>query len=349
MKKQTFADKMARKAFNNGAVKKSWEEHVKAFGPILEPAFPEDYQTRVHLTAALNHISRGEVNKGFDKLYPLQDACVTDTDKAAWLFCMGLGFEMAGAQNEMLVCYQQAGDFHHKFYLPYLKVAKCAFQDGALDAAEKNFRAAIGCLCEEDTKSVDQIILGSAYANLGACLTMMHRFEEAGEAMDSSEEIMPMLPGRMASKAILFAAMGQGEKALELMEKEAEQLPEVGEQVRENVRRILNGTHPHFAAVALDDDRVTEFWDWFGAEEKFLSAKLDTQAYDDVFPLIQQRLKAVFPFLERDPELAFQPEEDGVEIAFADFYMVSLRQGYERLVAACPEDIKARWRFAIVR
>ncbi len=34
---------------------------------------------------------------------------------------------------------------------------------------------------------------------------------------------------------------------------------------------------------------------------------------------------------------------------FADFYMVSLRQGYEQLVAACPEEIKARWRFAIVR
>ena len=57
MKKETFAEKLARKSFNSAGVQRSWQMHMKAFGPILEPAFAEDFQTRIHLVNALNHIS----------------------------------------------------------------------------------------------------------------------------------------------------------------------------------------------------------------------------------------------------------------------------------------------------
>ena len=46
MKKESFANKMARKAFEKDDVKKSWETHVKAFGPILEPALENNLQAR---------------------------------------------------------------------------------------------------------------------------------------------------------------------------------------------------------------------------------------------------------------------------------------------------------------
>lgn len=51
MKKQTLADKLAQKSFNSPKFQESWAVHMQAFGPILEPAFAEDYQARVHLTA----------------------------------------------------------------------------------------------------------------------------------------------------------------------------------------------------------------------------------------------------------------------------------------------------------
>ena len=52
MNKQTIVDKLAKKSFEGAAVQKSWQAHMQAFGPILEPAFAENYQARIDLTSA---------------------------------------------------------------------------------------------------------------------------------------------------------------------------------------------------------------------------------------------------------------------------------------------------------
>ena len=49
MRKETFADKLARKTFESSAIQKSWQTHMQAFGPILEPTFVNDYQSKIHL------------------------------------------------------------------------------------------------------------------------------------------------------------------------------------------------------------------------------------------------------------------------------------------------------------
>ena len=74
MGKKTLADKMAEKSFKSAAFQKSWQVHMNAFGPILEPAFKENYQARVHLTAALNEISGGKLKKGFEKLKKIEES-----------------------------------------------------------------------------------------------------------------------------------------------------------------------------------------------------------------------------------------------------------------------------------
>ena len=73
MKKETIADKMARKAFFSEEVQRQWAVHMGAFGPILEPAFEEDFQSRIHLLAALNHLSRRDLRAGLKKLEQLRE------------------------------------------------------------------------------------------------------------------------------------------------------------------------------------------------------------------------------------------------------------------------------------
>ena len=124
MKKGSFADKMARKAFEKDDVKRSWEIHLKAYGPILEPAFAQNLQARIHLTAALNMISGRNLAGALLKLKSLQKSAANEADKAALLFCFGLYAETAGSQEQMLAYYAMANQCNHKFYLPYLKVAK---------------------------------------------------------------------------------------------------------------------------------------------------------------------------------------------------------------------------------
>lgn len=347
MKKQTFADKLAEKSFNSAAIQKSWAVHVQAFGPILEPAFSEDYQARIHLTAALNKISARDVNGGLDKLKLLQSRCVSDADHAAFHFCMGLCFEMAGAQDEMLLSYRKSGEYGHKFYLPYLKVAKLAHKQAAFDAAEKYYRLAIGCFDADTLDAQSRTVLASAYTNLASCLTMMHRYAEAEEALATSEMLLSTQQGRDATKAILYAAMGEREKVDECLQSLERQAPQMLASAREMTDEITSGRHPHFAEIEVNADAMTAFWDWFTQNESVITEKLERKEYDPLFAMLQPQLARVFPFLKRDPEFGIMREESGVQITFADFYMVSLQKGYERLIAACPEALGSRWSFTV--
>ena len=53
----TIADKLAEKTFHSATFQKSWNVHMQAFGPILQPAFENNYQAKVHLCAALSFMS----------------------------------------------------------------------------------------------------------------------------------------------------------------------------------------------------------------------------------------------------------------------------------------------------
>ena len=79
------------------------------------------------------------------KLNSLQKNLVTDADKAAFFFAMGLFCEYAGKFDEMAALYNQANDLGHKFYLPYLKAGKYALDTRDYGTAEKNYRAAVSC------------------------------------------------------------------------------------------------------------------------------------------------------------------------------------------------------------
>jgi len=94
------------------------------------------------LCAALTHIIGKKQPQALLKLNSLQKALVTDADKAAFFFAMGLFCEYAGKFDEMAALYNQANDLNHSFYLPYLKAGKHALDTQDYTVAEKNYRRA---------------------------------------------------------------------------------------------------------------------------------------------------------------------------------------------------------------
>lgn len=347
MKKQTFADKLAKRSFESAAVQKSWQAHMQVFGPILDPAFIDNYQARIDLTAALNYISNRELKKGFQKLQSLQKSCVTDDDHAAWLFFMGLCLEMANMKEDMLAYYQEAGEYGHKFYLPYLKIAKTAHNDAVFDVAENNYRKTIQCISEDKLDDQKKVILASAYTNYASCLTMMHRYEEAAEALKNSADILPEQKGRAAAEAILAAARGEAEKSQSFTESLAAQSPALYETTKKMVDDILEKKHPQFNRVTIEDGKIDAFWNWFVLNDSILLQRLESEEYDTFSQMIQSKLREVFPFMERNLEFGIEPRGDFYQIIFADFYMVSLEYGYKGLIDAAPESLSKHWVFDI--
>lgn len=229
------------------ALRQSWEAHRQAFGPILEPAFVENPQVRVMLINALNHISRREIKRGMELLKEILPYCIYDEDKAAWAFCVGLCFEMGGANKQMLEWYDKAGEIGHRFYLPYLKLAKAAHTAAQFEKARGYYFTAIDCLLEMSENDRDEIILGSAYTNLASCLTMLHQYPEAEKAWEAAQQF-PAQPGADATGAILYAAMGNAEKTAQHIEQLKKKSPAWVAQTQEMTGQILNGTHPAFPA-----------------------------------------------------------------------------------------------------
>ena len=227
------------------ALRQSWEVHRQAFGPILEPAFAENQQVRILVINALNHISRREVKEGMKLLKEILPYCVYDEDKAAWAFFVGLCFEMGGAQNQMLEWYEKAGQIGHRFYLPYLKLAKAAHATAQFDIAKGYYQTAIACLLEMPENEKDEIILGSAYTNLTSCFTMLHQYKEAETTWKAAQQY-PLQPGAAATAAILYAAMGDAEKTEAYRKQLKETFPEWEAQTQEMTQQILSGQHPAF-------------------------------------------------------------------------------------------------------
>ena len=104
---------------------------------------------------------------------------------------MGVCFDMAEMKEEMLTFYQEANAYEHDFYLPYMKVAKKAYEDCVFDVAEENYRDAIKCLEKNLLAPQYRIYLASAYSSLATCLIMMHRKDEAEELLDISKKMLP--------------------------------------------------------------------------------------------------------------------------------------------------------------
>ena len=227
------------------ALRQSWETHRQAFGPIIEPAFAENPQVRVILINALNHISRREIKRGMELLKEIYPHCINDEDKAAWAFFVGLCFEMGGAQKQMLEWYEKAGEVGHRFYLPYLKLAKAAHGAAQFKKAKEYYKTAIDCLLEMSDNDKDEVIIGAAYTNLTSCLTMLHQYPEAEKAWKTAQQY-PVQPGADATAAILYAAMGNTAKVSEYIDRLKEKYPAWVAQTQQMTQQILSGTHPAF-------------------------------------------------------------------------------------------------------
>lgn len=325
--------------------------HLKAFGPILEPAFKDNTIARIHLTAALNQISRDDCEAGVQTLKKVHPLCQEDTDHAAFLFFLGVAMERMGESERARDLYILSNAKNHRFYMPYMKVARCAQNDFVFEAAEENYRKAIDCLPSDIIGSDAQLIqaAASARSNLGSCLTMMHRLDEAEAMLNEAERMQPDKADFAAHRAILHAVKGDclhRDEQLCILEQSGSKLLE---QTKSFTDSILSGTHPFFSALPSKRELIAPFWQWFIRAEDELIQLLKNKEAEKFLSLLTEKLQPVFPFMDR--ELAFgvlfDKDFTHFDVDMADFFYVSLYKGFEELLAACPDALKKRWTFKI--
>ena len=321
----------------------AWETHRQAFGPILEPAFKDHPSVRIPLTAALNCISRREIQKGIEILQSLKEQCICAEDHAALAFCIGLAFEMAGDTEKMMRWYVKAGEYGHRFYLPYLKVAKAAYEDVRYDLSVKNYVLGIDCLLE--TEEFEKTILVSTYVNFCAVLTMMHRFEEAEKAWETVKDY-PLPIASYGTAAILYAAKGERKRTDEFLNVLKKKLPSYYEEIRSKCDGISEGRNGHFHVIPFEKEKIHAFWQWFETNAAMLFVKLengDAEALTE----ISARLKTVSPLFLKDPRIRAEKTENGYLLTVEDFYAKTLTAELPLLFESCPNGLRSEFSFAV--
>ena len=118
--------------------------------------------------------------------------------------------------------------------------------------------------------------------------------------------------------------------------------------IKKSCDRILSREEPQFFAVPVDDDKIAAFWDWFTRQEADLHRSADKQDYETVMRTIGEHLLEAFPFLEQRPTVALGKNDRGYVIQLKDMYATGVIDAYGKLLAACPEELKAHWLFDIV-
>lgn len=347
MKMNPLMNKPSAGTFADPILRQNWQAHLQAYGPILEPAFREDEQARLLLCAALNLITGKNLPQALLKLKALEKRMRTDADKAACFFAGGLFQEYAGNYEQMAQLYEQANRLGHRFYLPYLKAAKFQLDSRSYGEAEKNYRAALTCLT--GTGQRERQLLASSHVNLASCLLMMHRREEAEAALEASRQIDAQVPGRCAVEAVLHALRGEQAQAAAGLEALKVRVPAAYDAIAKSVEQIALGTEPQFFVLEVAEENLQRFWSWLRSDTKVLKRKMDRQDYEPVIRQIAQKLLEAFPFLEQPPYVALGKNHRGYVIQLRDQYALAAAHGYEKLMAACPEDIRASWQFDVVQ
>lgn len=350
-KPSALAEMIAKKAFNAPQVLQSWQVHMQAFAPILEPAYADCYTAKIHIINIFNKISRGDVDGAKDVMDTLVKSCgcETNADKALLCFMQGLCHEVSGNKMAMFSMYTQAGYHGHHFYLPHLKNAKFAHESGQLDIALAAYFKGLTCIREMPESAARAKLLGSTLTNAASCMTYMHRYQDAEAALKEARQTGPV-PRIEAVEAVLLAALGRKDETETCLSTLAAAKDPAYEHIHDLVQAILEQRDPHFHAQPVAEEAIAAFWQWFEEKEDSLLSlynQRDEELPDEFLTHMTGHLLPCFPFEHHPLEIAAHEDDEAPELYFFDGYSRSVAEGYSKLFAACPADIAKRWTFTI--
>lgn len=349
-KPSAVAEAIAKKAFRSAPFQQDWQIHLQAFGPILEPAYPDCYTAKVHLINILNKISRRDLSGANETMETLVKSCGCDTaeEKALHCFLQGLCRELGGDKLGMFSAYIRAGQYGHQFYLLPLKCARFAHDDGELDVALSEYCKALPLIRALPDSPVRTKLLGSTLTNTASCMTYMHRCEDAEALLAEARAVGPV-PRIEAAEAVLMAVLNRPDALEGCLDALRQANDPDYDHILSLTRAILEGRDPHFCPQPVDEAAVAAFWQWFADQEETLRQLYDQ--HDEELPEafidpLAEHLAPCFPFEHPPIELCGSQEEER-ELTFFCGYHRALAAGYAAVIDACPAEIASRWQFIV--
>lgn len=317
------------------------------FLPILTPAFQKDRYAQLLTLFALDRMERQRLSSARRLLNRLEPLCQkgSDAEQALWLVLGGLYCMQRDDHIAMAEAFDAAAAFNHNYHLPYLLSADFhALNSKLYDTALENYDRAINCIYQfpplDDEK---RLVVAQAQAGMALCLTMMHRYDEAQDALRKAESFSDC-EEYLHARALLSAVHGDAEDAAQALAAFKELNPSLHEQAAKHVQLILDGTHIHFNVRPVREELVSGFWQWFCNQEPAFLRLLEEGKADECGNQLAEHIDTLVPDEEDMMTAAIEVQDGKPTIVLRACYSRSYAAMIAAFTDAFPEELRDRWR-----
>lgn len=331
---------------------RKWQVCLAQYRPILENAFKYNYAARLLVMKALGQIRRKDIDGAQNTLQVIKQIAADgeSLEKALWAFLHGLSYMQANNRKQAIRYFKSANKLQHRLFLPYLITADYYLSEHIdYPKAVSDFRTAIDCIYEyPPLNETTRQALCAAHADLCFCHVMMHQYDEARDDFLHAEQMASDKSSTLYASIYLHAALRDEQETAELLPKYQgfcqEALKEF-DAFKARIERILADEDPHFTQLPIGSpEGIDAFWQNFLAHEDEMM-----QLLRDNRPLDARKLMAG-PLQEMDP---YEIDVWGFDVLMRNAaYTIFFRANYSRtytplidaIIAACPPEIRQRWR-----
>ncbi len=338
-------------ALNNENYKGWRDVHTKAFGEIFSLAFNDREDAQIHLTAALINISERKFDIAMPKLKMLESICVTEYDRAAINYFIGLNYEMMGNENKMNEYYENLKSSCITFvfpfvFHPYYRIAKFAQRDMEFGKAVFYYQKALSFYEDltPDAKmksSVSQIIY-----DIATIYICMHEYEEAEKLLEISKSYDDSEnQHRTYVTAILYAAQGRVNDSRALLN---ELNPFLRGNCEPMVNAIFSGTDLHYCVVNQDQSGYLDFWNDIISKKNNIEELIAGKNTLDAQKIISESLSKTLSFMKRQIACQVEPSNNVITVYCKNYHVKTLIAEYDALFSIKPKELND-WNFVSVK
>lgn len=328
-----------------------WKAYFAIHMPILTSALKDSAYARLLTFRTLDAIHRRRhsrrASKRLHNLYYYLCPQERPADQALYYFLAGMYMQMLGRPHDMARRFQASALFKPTYHLIYAQLGEYeAFERCRYDRAALHLDQAIDCVYKypplDDAKRLYIAVLqaGIAYA-----LVMLHRTADAEAALAKAAPAAET-PVYLHALAFLRAVQGRGEEAqqaLNALRPLDDHLYRISE---ENIRLILEGTHPRFTAKEPDHAAIAAYWEWFAQAEPDLRWHLSVGHGSELcYRLHEPHFAPLAPepaHIDR-MSIGILLVDGKPQIHIHDHHSKNYAALLDAFTAACPPDILSRW------
>lgn len=317
--------------------------------PILENVFTDNPATLFLLMCCLEKIGQGDIEGAqriIRALQPVFAANDTPPVRVLWHVLHALHQSKSGHTDKMAAHLRAANQIGHRYHIAYVLYAEHLCNERHFyDEAEQNFLKAVDCLYSWPPVTDEmRRVIGIMYNRIAYTRIMMHRYDDAKDALRVAESMSIPPEELWHFKALLSAALRQPTEAQRCLEQLQAVKPDQADIIRPAIQLVLADKHPHFTRLPIGSpEGIAAFWQNFLNHEEDMLQLLREGRRTEARELMAGPLREMDPYADDYFGFSVFLENNEKRLSFRSSYSRTYTPFIDAILAACPPEIRQRW------